>query len=615
MRSILPHPPVCLVALLLTGGCDCDDKIRKVVSNTDPAARRGASGVDRQGQPISSAPRETEPNDTLTQASPFTLGKELRSITASLHEKDSDFFALSASSRETFEILVEPDEGVDVDLVVSVTDDPNTSEGALIYDVAAAGEGEAIPIVAIGPRPLFIGVSAKKGGIGPYTLRFKRRLSAGSLESEPNDSVSSAVTLRAPTDIEGFYDRPDDRDWYAIDFPENAPAYALRVEPIKNLQQSIKLYIDPDAPMMEGEIGASAPFVIPNIALIQGERLWVEMTAREAFDRSSPYLLSLKPTPRPPKEALLEVEPNDDVTRAQPLAMKEAPSHRIAVRGYLHGSRDVDTFSLLLGETDTPDTSSSERSTPQPEKEKEGAIERDLLPALDDLRREGAEEGARAESAEMLVFAPFPSKALSPHLIELAIKPIDPETRLAMTWKGGERQVAPAAGEALSLCQLPLDPGAYTFTVEAASSKTKSDPLQPDYDLVIKDVRAMPGQASTSEVEPNDTVSTPDPLLLGGEASRGYIGSPKDKDVYHLDIGGLDDGAFVSLSLSLGVHPLDLSLTMVDEQGAMIAESVSVGAGGAEMLEVSVPPGRYFVVVESGNGARCVPYELRAMSR
>ncbi|MEM1349684.1 MAG: hypothetical protein AAGI01_14075 [Myxococcota bacterium] len=66
---------VALYLFAATSGCECEDRVRKAVSNSG-----GRTLPKDPEKPLSSDPREAEPNDARASATPVALDAELRSV-------------------------------------------------------------------------------------------------------------------------------------------------------------------------------------------------------------------------------------------------------------------------------------------------------------------------------------------------------------------------------------------------------------------------------------------------------------------------------------------------------------------------------------------------------
>ena len=522
-------PALSLAAWIGLSGCDdCDDKIRKAVSNRE-RERRGDAREDPDGQPVSSEPREAEPNDGRAQATPVALGAELRAVLAEISTgSDRDWYELRADEDLQLELEVDPrDEALDLVVVL------DADQTELRYDLAGPGEPEVIPVLGLGPaHPRAVRVQAKQGA-GAYALRFRRRLAGGAIEAEPNDVRAVAQPLQVPGQIQGFYDRPGDRDVLVLELPEaaaqGASVWSLEVDGVDGLSQQLALYdaVDAEAPALSMSAGPGQSLRLPNLG-VRGasKRLWLALSASGGYDRQKAYRVSLSsPPPLGPDQAF-EIEPNDHAESAAALALAPGAGE-LTVRGWLHRAGDQDHLVLRLGpqgpeEEGQAVESGSETPPDEPSSEQLGAAEGD--PGGIDVGSLGAAPDPTAEV--------FPRKDPPAHLLEMIARPQDASMQLGVDWRPGtahaRRLQAPAKGEPVSLCHVPLEHGVYPFVVRA---QLRPEGLEDDgYVIEVRD-HARGARAEGLEIEPNDARDRADPIPKAGKI-EGFIASSQDRDVF-----------------------------------------------------------------------------------
>jgi len=313
-------PGVLAVALLMAvSGCECEDRVRKAVSNSGDRTRP----KDPQ-KPISSDPRELEPNDGRADASPIALDTELRAVLGSIDTgEDVDWFrfTLSGATAALLEVSVEPkSERCDPEVFLG---QPGSDESSS-YDVSKPGEPEVIPVVSLTDIALELGVRGKQCAGTEYAIRFKRRLSGGALEAEPNDALAAAWPFSAPGELQGFYDRPNDRDVMRVAVPGDADAvYTLRLNGMERITQTMEVFSSPSA--TEHDLALFAPAgrgaEIPNLRLSEGvQELWVAIGATESqYSRDAAWRLQWLHHPPVPAHLQHEGAPHAPDTTPQPL--------------------------------------------------------------------------------------------------------------------------------------------------------------------------------------------------------------------------------------------------------------------------------------------------------
>ena len=606
---------VLLIALTAClGACDCDDKLRKMLSDGKGEQRRGDTRKDGSDQPISSDPTETEPNESSSQASAYELGSELRSVLSEFStQKDIDWYTITSSEDRLIELTVDPTEpSLDPVIVLSVGGEE------LRYDIARAGEPEVIPVVLLGSQRLLLRVEAKAGA-GKYAIRFKKRLAGGQIESEPNDLPAVATRHEAPGEIEGFHDRPQDTDLYHLVFPEvpegEVALYAIEVIASRELGERVSFMLAPSGePIMTSQIDPEGKIALPNLAITKARPdLWLKLEGTEKFSREQPYRVVVRAVKAGDRAAgqFFDAEPNDSAEAAQELLMGNDP---IQVAGFFHRAEDMDYFALVLGDSEA---TAAPEGAPAEEKPEPSKLP-DKSEKVQDLFGDDKPTGLGAAPEPSL--PPLPVKTPPPHALKLEVKPLRDDLKLVLRWgaSGEERtHLATTAGESISLCNVPLSAGKYPFAIAPQSLGDRAEGVdgKPDYRVVIEDLLAGSPEGSAREIEPNETFEQPDALPLGGKVT-GYLASSADRDIFALDIlatKGADPLASApSTTIELAAHPLDTILKVYDDQGLVLAEQDTGGAGRAEKFTFRLPPGRYFVEVRSKLGSSCEPYLLGA---
>lgn len=596
--------------------CDCDNKLRKMLSDGSGEQRRGDTRKDGSDQPISSDPTESEPNESASQASAYELGAELRSVLSEFStQKDIDWYAITSSEDRLIELTVDPSEpSLDPAIVLSVGGEE------LRYDIAKAGEPEVIPVVALGGQRLLLRVEAKAGA-GKYAIRFKKRLTGGQIESEPNDLPAVATRLEAPGEIEGFHDRPQDRDLYHLVFPEvaegEAALYAIEVLATREFGERVAFMLTPSGePILTSQIDAQGKVALPNLAITKARPdLWLELKGSEKYSREEPYRVIVRAVQSGDRAAgqYFDAEPNDSADAAQEVVMGADP---VQIAGFFHRTEDMDHFALVLGDVDA----TGQPEEPLEEKKKPAPVEiPDKPEKVQDLFGEDNSQGEGG--APRLSLPPLPVKTPPPHALKLEVKPLRDDLKLVLRWgaPGKERtHLATTAGESIALCNVPLMAGKYPFAIapQSLGARPEGADGKPDYRVIVEDLLAGDASSTAREIEPNETIEQPDALPLGGKIT-GYLASSADRDVFALDIleGAPDADPFAPApptTIELAAHPLDTILKVYDEQGLVLAEQDTGGAGRAEKFTFRLPPGRYFIEVRSKLGSSCEPYTLGA---
>lgn len=605
------------------------------VSNPEEGTRRVPGQDDGGG---TSERREEEPNDVRSQATLVELGEELAPVQGALESsEDIDWYALTSADGESSGISLEVTPGretVDPLVRVEVAQAKGGDESpAIVYDVGGEGEKEAVPRIEVGEDVQRIAV-ASDGGDGDYTLRFRRQLIGGAVETEPNDAREAATLFDFPGEFQGFFDRPDDADWYyALRTGFEPGIYSLQFTPVESLDYTVQIFTRREAPdpYLEVEVPKDGRASIPNVEVPESaEGLWFHLRDGDAHDREASYRIRGAAHPEV-EEGVVETEPNGTPERADRMELGET------VRGYLHRQGDRDHFNLVVGEP--PELVEEERA----EVRDVGGTATAETPARDvgEAERPRDTETADAETGGPRRFRnpleQVERKDPPAHVVQVGLKPERDSAKLALEELAPEKRsrVAPAAGEEVRICNRPVEEDAVLrFAVRAESLAGRGMGREFTYRVAAVDIL---DQVDFLEVEPNDDRSRAD-RLPSGRTRTGYIVDDDDRDLYAFGVprsrereegsGGRDaededrdtetsSGSgrrgppeTRSVAIDLRGNQLDLELAITDSTGAPVARVDRAGPGANESTELDLPPGLYFVQVASSRGHSCDPYEL-----
>ncbi len=609
-----------IAASAILVGCDaCEDRVRAVIH--DDSVERVTPTQMRSEEDQN---REVEPNDTASQATPIELRREMGPMLGAIDPADDvDWFALSHEDSEDWivEITVTP-QGSSLDLAVYLEVPGGGDYPPLLYDLGGAGEAESIPMVSVArgePTRLF--VTGDGGTTGEYRIDIRRRRTAAAMAMEPNDHAHVATPLSLPGEIQGFYDRPHDREVFHV-APEAVTdaVYSLEVSHIPEIPQRLRIFDDSTLqdPVLTMEISADRPAVIPNLALPEAsdEGLYFVLTAGEQYNRQRGYRLRVIEHP-PVQGFVLEREPNDTEGAAQVLNFGDQ------VRGYLHHRDDRDRFRFVV---EGPD--------------EEAEREAEELAAAREMERMARGEAGEEEEPEEEVdpWGDVPEKEAPEVVAQVRVKPLVDAHRLALRWlpaeETGERPLeleAEAEEEGLVLCNHVLGPGEYDLEVRSVETAEGFRSRTFDYELSVENLAELEGL----EVEPNDTVEEADRLEIGATRT-GFISVDGDVDYFAFLVAGeeaepggeevldaveegvdeVDEepGWDAEVSRSVRIHlagnPLNLRFELLDDEGGRVAMVNRSGPGGDEELTIDLPPGLYYLAVSATSGSSCDPYEL-----
>ncbi len=620
--------------------CTCEEQFRNALTGDDEPLERRFEDAGESSQPT-----EQEPNNAPEQATMIELGNERRPIEGSLaSEEDVDWFAVRAVEGQRWLVTmeVEPLGNVDPRVELEVSSE---SDGGVAYDTSDRGEIESIRNLDVTDEVLRFAVRSS-GGTGDYRLTFKKQLTGGAVEREPNDVREAATSFEFPGEVQGFYGRPGDRDWYHVVRDGVEPGiYRVSVTPTGEFSHRMKLYTrrKADSPYLSIQAPPDEPASVPNVEFSESiEGLWVSMQADDNYSKEAGYRVRAVRHPTE-SEATIEGEPNDSAEQAVGMRLGEM------VRGYLHEPSDRDQFHVAVGrpppdEIDEAEGAEVDEAEPPP----------DVGP-VDEPRDAGGERGADAGATDGPAYVPplerVDEKEQSDHVVQVGLRPLAETDRLALTHfadphQGSRRRtrlVADGRGEPVKLCNVPIDEGLIRVGVRGERVEPRRVRDSFTYELTAVDVLR---EVDRLEIEPNDERARADRLPFD-EPRTGFISQAGDEDVFAFGIPderkleaadrhsveatggtGADAGSSesardvetggeslppaepVSVEISLEANRLDLGFAVLDEQGALIAEVDHSGPGADESTSIDLPPGLYFVEVSSARDFECRPYEI-----
>ncbi len=245
-----------------------------------------------------------------------------------------------------------------------------------------------------------------------------------------------------------------------------------------------------------------------------------------------------------------EIEPNDTLAKAQPLAVTAAAP--VAIAGTLPpagaGKHDIDLFRIDLPAPDAgaPTVAGGDAATPPPPP-------RLVLRA--DLR-------------------PVASLAVT-------LEALDAAGHVLVTAAG-------QAGEAISIPNLAARPGTIHLRIRAASGEGDAGG---SYRLVA---RLAPFDAG-AEIEPNGDAAHATDLAPGGEAV-GYLGWRHDQDWYRLPVAGIAEGSVLSVDLD-PVAEVGATLALHGADGHKLTDARGRKGERVVLRNVRFPAGDPFVFV------------------
>lgn len=549
-----------LAVVLSVAACDCEDQLRKLVSNS------GDRRIPAKPQPNPGGPSEVEPNDSPDQATPLELGSEMRDIRGTIGQAgDVDWFSVTSRLADAVQLeVVAPQQDLVLTLEVAGGE-------PVVYDAAPAGQPEHVEALKVGTQPVRFSVHAKDGTTGDYTLVFRRQLAAEGMEAEPNDDASVATALSLPGMVRGTYGRPGDRDVYRLAGDSNRP-FALTIGALDGGRHTATIFGDTALKEALLTLQVATETTIPNLVLSATEPRFLVLTPIGSPRPDATY--TLRGEYHPPIEDALEHEPNDTVAQPLTLGAPEDGVRRVAVSGYLHSSDDRDRFVVA------PPTPALQQPP-------------DVPPVAPELQQ--------ADGVDYL--AQHRGKAQTKFPLRATLSWPDITTSLGIVWTGADgrradfRQVMEKP-EVIA-CGLNLDDGPATFEVRSEILGAAPRVGVPQYTLVVEET----SQQDANEVEPNDSRAKADTLE---PRRRATFATPDDVDIYAFAVHGETQ----RVQVRAGSRAVDLILKVTDDSGGILANVNDGETGAAELVALDLPEGLYFAEVRWNGGDICAPYEI-----
>ena len=633
-----------LALAVVSAGCEAaEDRLRSLLYDESDTAVPTPQDDEQLRQQ-----RTVEPGADPGDATVIELSDEIEPIYAELgDEADAHWFSLQTGDDEEWmvDLEVEPqDDSLDVAVYLDL---PGSGEAPVRYDIAGAGEIEELPMLRVGAggEPQRFSVTGADGQSGAYSVRVHRRLTAATVAAEPNDVPQLAMELEVPGEVQGFYQRPGDRDLFFVPAESlSAGVYSLEISAVPGLEQLLRIYGDDELDEVLAQVSVSeqAPAIIPNLSLDaeEGDQagLYFVLTADgDGFDREQGYRLRLVEHPDADEEEFtVEREPNNTESTAQWVDFDER------VRGYLHTADDVDRFRFEIEDADDEDDQEDEQEDEQEEERADvddeevdtrpEALQRMLAEQADfeDDGDDELEQLIREEGYDVVdPWEDVEQKESHEYVIQARLKPLGDAHRMAMEWipdadSDDERQelIADDPEEPLVVCNRIVADGEHHVRIWSEETDEGFRPRGYDYEFEVVNVAYEMGL----EIEPNDSPETAD-RLQRGEPRIGFIDRDGDEDYFAFVVGdeeprlvdreeqdddesGWGADEMESVTVSLEGNPLDLQFEILDDEGGRVAHVDEGGPGSDEQLQIDLPHGLYYVAVRAGIGSNCEPYRI-----
>lgn len=161
---------------------------------------------------------DTEPNDTMLQATDVTLSGDELHFTGNLTPGDVDTWRIKAKSGTIVDITVTP-QNFDV-----ITDfSPIDKEAARrVYDEHSGSE-ELLTNLRLTPQGGYLTIRGRNTEAAPYTVSIRRILARGDeiIEQEPNEDISTAQPIWTDRELNATLNPSDDVDFFKLN--QNKP--------------------------------------------------------------------------------------------------------------------------------------------------------------------------------------------------------------------------------------------------------------------------------------------------------------------------------------------------------------------------------------------------------
>jgi len=362
-----------LLGLALAPGCSSCRK-SGLPPKPDGASVVVTADATAPGGDVPLAP-ETEPNDALTTAQKLALTATAPAgVSATLHEgqgkaRDTDLFRIDVPPAEASATPPPTPAGDGAApaagplrrlLRVDVRPEPTLALGLEALDdqgqpLAATGGGQmgealSLPNLAVTPGTYYLRVRAATAPgaapAGAYKLTARLApLDAGG-ELEPNGKAAMATDLPAGSEAVGYYGWKHDQDWYRVPtagVPEGS-VLSVDLEPAPGVTASLLVFDSVEQKVTEAHGRKEERVALRSVRLPTTEPyLFVVVRTDAGWNADVRYNLRLAAAP--PKEGG-EVEPNDDPTHAQELAVGPDGAGAVSISGTL-GRGDVDVYKYV----------------------------------------------------------------------------------------------------------------------------------------------------------------------------------------------------------------------------------------------------------------------------
>jgi hypothetical protein len=279
---------------------------------------------------------EREPNGSIRNATPLTVGSEIRGFAN--NDEDRDLFVITPTAEAPqgpWLLEATGVEGASLRMTVFRTTRSEGSHVRLSPDQPVIVPGIA---PADSKHPVHVSVRCTSGFNvdTPYSLRLLTDPSALESLPEPNNSRSTSGKLKMDVPMPGAIQWAGDLDsWTLLDVPEGV----LRIEAsgIPGMRLKLRVLGAEDAPLGESiSPRPGAPVTIPNVSGA-GIPLFIQVSALDdLFDARQ--IFTLEATWR--DSAGEEREPNNSVEAPDPSPLGTA----MARRGFLASSNDRDVY-------------------------------------------------------------------------------------------------------------------------------------------------------------------------------------------------------------------------------------------------------------------------------
>lgn len=300
--------------------------------------------TDRDGIKVTNL-REAEPNNKREEAQPVKNGTAAKGFIQ--EPKDQDWYQIQIPA-DSAAILRAKLTGVnELNLKLELFD--SAGDELIEVDKNKEGKGEILTNYGLTTGTYFIRIrelwlkdKAKKSNDSTfYILQINLEPVTANCEMEPNNRGVEATEITPNEDMQGYLSPWHDEDWYKLSLPPESRYYmAISLSGLEDVDSRISVY-DPIEALILQKDGESKGVgeIIPNLGIDATKEFYYIVIKGGKWHTNEEQAYQLR-VDFVETEGLMEIEPNNRMVRATPLAENDT------IRGFIETSKDVDWFEL-----------------------------------------------------------------------------------------------------------------------------------------------------------------------------------------------------------------------------------------------------------------------------